>query len=144
MMHLPQAAGSGNPAGLRVIKAAMQDQIIDAAMALALQIDATRARPIAGWIVMRDPPEYPARFAARLVTDHATPYVLVAGNLADLQAQMPAGLVRAERRSAAVPDMVEAWFAHSRIDAGSCLPMDWRGVKIARPCPRSWSIAPLC
>jgi hypothetical protein len=106
-----RAAGSGNPARLRVIKAAMQDQIIDAAMALALQTDANRARPIAGWIVMRDPPEHPGRFAARLVTEHATPYVLVADSLADLQAQMPAGLVRTERQSTTVPDMVEAWLA---------------------------------
>ncbi len=91
-------------------KTVMQDQIIDAAMALALQTDANRARPVAGWIVMRDPPEHPGRFAARLVTDHATPYVLVVNSLADLQAQMPAGLVRTEYRFATVPDMVEAWF----------------------------------
>jgi hypothetical protein len=42
----------------------MDDQIIDAAMAKALQIDVTRTRPMVGWVVMRDPPDYPDEFTA--------------------------------------------------------------------------------
>jgi hypothetical protein len=59
----------------------MDDQIIDAAMAQALQADVIRTRPIVGWIVMRDPSDYPDKIIARLVTDRPTPYVLVAGIL---------------------------------------------------------------
>jgi hypothetical protein len=47
----------------------MADQIIDAAMALSLHTDACRVHPMVGWIVMRDPPDYPGKFTARLVTD---------------------------------------------------------------------------
>ena len=35
-----------------------QDQIIDVAMARALQTDVARTQPIVGWVVMRDPPDY--------------------------------------------------------------------------------------
>jgi hypothetical protein len=88
----------------------MQDQIIDAAMAQALQTDASRARPIIGWIVMRDTPAHHGRFVARLVTDHATAQVLVADTLDGLRVQLPAGLTRVERQPADVPQVVELWF----------------------------------
>jgi hypothetical protein len=37
----------------------MDDQIVDAAMAQSLQSELSRTRPIAGSVVMRDPPDYP-------------------------------------------------------------------------------------
>ena len=40
----------------------MDDQIIDAAMAKALQADTARTHALSGWLVMRDPPDYPGRF----------------------------------------------------------------------------------
>lgn len=88
----------------------MDDQIIDAAMARALQADVARTRPIVGWVVMRDPPDYPRKITARLVTDRPTPYVLMAESVAELQAQLPAGLVRVERQPADLPEVVEIWF----------------------------------
>jgi hypothetical protein len=95
---------------VRAISTAMRDQIIDAAMAQALQTDASQVRPIIGWIVMRDTPAHPDRFVARLVTDRATAHVLVADTLDGLQAQLPAGLTRVERQPADVPQIVELWF----------------------------------
>jgi hypothetical protein len=53
----------------------MADQIIDAEMARSLHVDACRAHPLVGWIVMRDPPDYPGKFAARLVTNLPSPYL---------------------------------------------------------------------
>lgn len=38
-------------------------------MARALQSDAARTHPLFAWIVMRDRPEYPGAFVARLVTN---------------------------------------------------------------------------
>jgi hypothetical protein len=66
--------------------------------------------PQAGWVVMRDPPDYPDKIVARLVTDRPTPYVLIAESLAELQAQLPLGLVRVERQPADLPEVVEIWF----------------------------------
>ena len=88
----------------------MDDQIIDAAMAQALQTDVARTHPIVGWVVMRDPPDYPVKIIGRLVTDRPTPYVLMAESLAELQAQLPPGLVRVERQPADLPEVVEIWF----------------------------------
>jgi hypothetical protein len=45
-----------------------------------------------------------------LVTDSPTPYVLMAESLAELQAQLPSGLVRVERQPADLPEVVEIWF----------------------------------
>jgi hypothetical protein len=70
---------------------------------------------------MRDPPDYPDKIIGRLVTDRPTPYVLMAENLAELRAQLPSGLVRAERQPADLPEVVEI----SRI--GSPGPTDHRG-----------------
>jgi len=88
----------------------MNDQIIDAAMAQSLQANGSRTRPIVGGIVMRDPPDYPGQVTARLVTDRATPYVLIDDDLAALQAQLPDGLTRMERQPADLPEVVEIWF----------------------------------
>ncbi len=67
-----------------------------AIMAQSLQADASRTHPIVGWIVMRDPPDYPGQVIARLVTNRQTPYVLIGDSLAALQAQLP--------------EVVEIWF----------------------------------
>jgi hypothetical protein len=88
----------------------MDDQIVDAAMAQALQSDLSRTRPIVGWVVMRDPPDYPDKITARLVSDRPTPYLLIADNLAELQARLPSRLVRVERQPADLPKVVEIWF----------------------------------
>ncbi len=88
----------------------MNDQIIDAAMAQSLQVDTSRARLIVGWIVMRDPPDYPGQVTARLMTDRPTPYVLIGDSLAALQAQLPDGLTRVERQPADLSEVVEIWF----------------------------------
>ena len=68
-----------------------QDQIIDAVMALALQADAIRTHPLMAWIVMHDDATWPGAFVARLVTDAATPYVLLADTLAGLQRPASSG-----------------------------------------------------
>jgi hypothetical protein len=63
-----------------------------------------------GWVVLLDPPEYPDTVVARLVTDTRSPYVLVADTLAEVHAQLPLCLTRAERQPADPPEMVEIWF----------------------------------
>ena len=64
-----------------------------------------------GWVVRQNPPEYPGKFVARLVTENPSPYVLVADTLAKLHARLPAGLTRAGRQPADPPEVVEIWFA---------------------------------
>jgi hypothetical protein len=88
----------------------MADQNIDALMACAIHADAVRAHPLVGWIVMRDQPDYPDEIIARLVTDTPTPYVLHGHTLAEVQAQMPPGLMRTERQPSDPPEVVEVWF----------------------------------
>jgi hypothetical protein len=61
----------------------MDDQIIDAAMARGLYVTAVRAHPLAGWVVMRDPPDYPGKVAkTRLALDvrHAELTEVFVGN----------------------------------------------------------------
>jgi hypothetical protein len=87
--------------------AATADQIIDAAMVRGLHADACRTRALVGWVVLRDPPDYPDRVIAGLVTE-ARPYLLVADALAGIHAQLPPRLARGERRS---PEVMEIWFA---------------------------------
>jgi hypothetical protein len=89
----------------------MTDQVIDAAMARGLHADACRDHPLVAWIVMHDPPEYPDKFVARLATNLPGSYVLIANTLAEVQGQLPAGLVRYGRQSIHPPDVVEIWFA---------------------------------
>ena len=86
------------------------DQVIDAAMARGLHADACRSHALVGWVVRRDPPEYPGKVVARLVTETPSPYVLVADTLAEVHAQLPAGLARAGRQPADPPEVVEIWF----------------------------------
>ena len=66
---------------------------------------------LAGWIILRDPPEHPSRFVARLVTTHPTIYLMLADTLAELQAMLPPGLERSPRQPADPPEVVEVWFA---------------------------------
>jgi hypothetical protein len=81
-----------------------QDQIIDAAMASALQVDAIRTHPLVAWIVTRDEVAYPGEFVARLMTSGPT------HTLAGLQAQLPTGLTRTDRQPADPPEVIEVWF----------------------------------
>jgi hypothetical protein len=91
----------------------MADQIIDAAMASSLHTDACRVHPMVAWIVMRDPPDYPDKFVARLVTDLPSPYLLMADSLGEIHAALPPGLVRTDRQPVNPPEVVEIWFADS-------------------------------
>jgi hypothetical protein len=89
----------------------MPDQIIDATMAQSLHADVCRTSPLVGWLVMRDPPDYPGKATARLVTDEPTFYVLVADTMGEPHAALPPGLVRLERRPTDPPEVVEIWFS---------------------------------
>jgi hypothetical protein len=92
--------------------AGMDDQIIDPAMALSLHSDACRNHPLVGWVVMRDPPDYPGRVTARMITtDGQWPYALVADPRGEIHAALPPGLERTERQPAEPPEVVEIWFA---------------------------------
>jgi hypothetical protein len=64
-----------------------------------------------GWIIMRDPPDYPGKFTARLITDFPSPYMLVGDTLAEIHAALPPNLVRKNRQPAHPPEVVEIWFA---------------------------------
>jgi hypothetical protein len=89
----------------------MPDQIIDAAMAQSLHTDVGRTSPMIGWVVMRDPPDYPGKVTARLVTDAPTFYVLVADTMGEVHAALPPGLVRSERAPSDPPEVVEIWLS---------------------------------
>ena len=53
-------------------------------------------------------PDYPGQFAARLLSGHPSPYVLLDHTLKGLRAQLPPGL----RRLPSKPqEAVEIWFA---------------------------------
>ena len=91
--------------------AGMDDQIIGPVMAKALQDDVTRTHALSGWLVMRDPPDYPGRFSARLVTYRQTAYVMLADTLSELQAMLPVGLERSDPQPGEPPEVVEIWFA---------------------------------
>ena len=75
------------------------DQLIDTRWR-GLYADACRSHALTGWVVTRDPPEYPGRVVARLVAEAPTSYVLVADTLAEVHARLPAGLARARRQVA--------------------------------------------
>jgi hypothetical protein len=89
----------------------MHDEIIDAVLARGLHADACRRHPLVGWIVMKDPPGYPGKFSARLVTDASTPYVLVADTLAEIHARLPPMLERSGRSPDDLPEVLEIWFS---------------------------------
>jgi hypothetical protein len=90
--------------------AGMDDQVIDPAMALSLHADACRTRPLVDWVVMRDPPDYPGKVTAWLITDGQSPYVLVADTLGEIQGALPPDLERTERQPADLPEVVEIRF----------------------------------
>jgi hypothetical protein len=87
-----------------------EDQIIDAAMAGALQSDAIRRHPLVAWIITREEATWPGEFVARLITDGPTSYVMLADTLAGLRGQLPTGLARADRQPADPPEVIEVWF----------------------------------
>ena len=88
----------------------MADQIIDAAMARSIQVEVGRTHTLSSWVVLEDPPDYPGKLIARLLTDKPTSYVLVADSHKALQVQLPRGLVRSDRQLADLPELVEIWF----------------------------------
>jgi hypothetical protein len=87
------------------------DQIVDAASARSLHADACRNHALVAWVVMFDLPAYPERYAARLATSTASPYLLFADSLAEIRELLPPGMVRSERMPADPPEVVEIWFA---------------------------------
>jgi hypothetical protein len=86
-----------------------QDQIIDAMMARSIQTDAARKHPLLAWVVTRDEGTYRGQFVARLVTETPTVYVLLAGTLGELHAQLPPGTRWSDRQPADPPEVVEIW-----------------------------------
>ncbi|HXE18657.1 MAG TPA: hypothetical protein VN629_03530 [Castellaniella sp.] len=95
---------------LHGINQRMPDRIVDAARARSLHAHALRIDPLAGWVVMRDPPAYPAKIVAHLVIGTPSSYVFVADTLAEIHAMLPSGLVRSDRQPADPPEVLEAWF----------------------------------
>ena len=87
------------------------DQLIDPAMARALHADACRNHAAVASVVLWDPPAYPERYAARLATSAASPYLPLADTLAGIRAMLPPGLLRLERMPSDPPEVVEIWFA---------------------------------
>jgi hypothetical protein len=55
------------------------DQIVDAAMAAALQADAMRTHSLVAWIVTRGEAAYPSEFVARLMTNAPTSTLATGG-----------------------------------------------------------------
>lgn len=87
------------------------DQLIDATMARALHADACRTHAAVAWAVFWDLPAYPDRYAARMATSTASPYLLLADTLAEIRAMLPPGLAWSDRMPADPPEVVEIWFA---------------------------------
>jgi hypothetical protein len=54
-------------------------------------------------VIRQDHPAYPGRFIAQLTTESPLPYVLAGDTLAEVQAQLPPGLVRYGRRASYPP-----------------------------------------
>ena len=88
----------------------MTDKIINASAANGLQAYAIQTYQPSGWTVSQSHSDYPGKVIARLVTWKPTPYVLMADTVAELQAQLPAGLVRSNRQPSDPPDVLEIWF----------------------------------
>jgi hypothetical protein len=80
-------------------------------MARVLHADACRNHAAVAWAVFSDLPAYPERYAARLATSTASPYLLLADTLAGIQAMLPPGLVRSGRMPVDPLEVVETWFA---------------------------------
>jgi hypothetical protein len=90
---------------------ALDEQLIDAAMARALHQDACRDHSLVAWIVWYDHPAHPGHFVAQLTTSSPLPYVLVGDTLAEVQGQLPPGLMRHHRQPEHAPEVVEMWLA---------------------------------
>jgi hypothetical protein len=58
-----------------------------------------------------DLPAYPERYATRLATSTASPYLLLADTLAGIRAMLPPGMVCSERMPVDPPEVVEIGFA---------------------------------
>jgi hypothetical protein len=86
------------------------DQLIDTALARALHADACRDHAAVARTVFWDLPAYPERYAARLATSTASPYLLLADTLVGIQEMLPPGLVRSEQMPGDPPEVVEIWF----------------------------------
>jgi hypothetical protein len=76
-------------------------------IAATLHAEAMQWRAPAAWIVFQDEPDCPGKLVARLATEGATAYVLVADTLAELRTLLPRGLALSERQGADPPDVVE-------------------------------------
>jgi hypothetical protein len=55
--------------------------------------------PPFAWIIMRNLPEFPGAFVARLVTDPPTPYILLGHTLAEVQVQLGVSTRFAQNRT---------------------------------------------
>ena len=86
------------------------DQLINAAMARALHADACRDHAAVAWVVLWDLPAYPERYAARLATSTASPYLMLADTLGGIREMLPPGLVRSGQMPVDPPEVVEIWF----------------------------------
>jgi hypothetical protein len=85
----------------------MRYEVVDRETACAVQMEALRTWRVVGWIVVENHPDSPGRFAARLLSGHTAPYMLVDDTLSGLRAQLPPGL-RCQR--AKPQGAVEIWF----------------------------------
>jgi hypothetical protein len=94
-----------------------QDQIIDATIARSIQADAAGKHPLLAWVITRDKDAHSGQFVASFVTEAPTPYVMLAETLAELQAQLPAGIMRTDRQPGDPPEVVEIWFLPSGVKA---------------------------
>jgi hypothetical protein len=59
--------------------------------------NAYRDPTLVAWVVLWDLPAYPERYAARLATSTASPYLMLADTLAGIQAQFLIRLIRQSR-----------------------------------------------
>jgi hypothetical protein len=73
------------------------DQVIDAGDGVRPSGGRHSDASADGWIIMHDNATRSGAFVARLVTDAATPSVLLADMLAGLRDQLPPGLTRTDR-----------------------------------------------
>jgi hypothetical protein len=83
------------------------DQIITPKLAAALHQRALELSDPPMWEITEDGPGLPGVLLARLITDRATPYVLIASSLEDLRAKLPPRLVRRDSQPAGSPAVME-------------------------------------
>jgi hypothetical protein len=87
----------------------MDDQVITPKLATALHQRALERSNHLVWKITEDGPGLAGVLLARLITDRATPYVLVAPSLKDPRIKLPPGLVRTDRQLADPLDVLEVW-----------------------------------